>query len=309
MTDAAAAPTPAGPGAWMRLLRISNAPTAATGALVGAVAGTGLMPNPATVALCAAGSVLLYSGGMVMNDYFDQPIDRIERPGRPIVSGQVPESSALLLGMALLVSGVVLLIAASAPALPWTLLLASSILAYNLLHRSPTVGPALMACCRSLVPVIAAVACAPEGRPNWIALGYFAVPLGLHALAVSIAARHETTLDAHERLRRMTIASAMAGVAVLAPLGALAMREVPPMPSRCVPMYLAAIMLSGWLLLRGLRAMAQPGGTPRGVMSWIAAIATVDAASLALLDAVPFAWIAAGAALLTLLLQRRIAGS
>lgn len=309
MIEGQAARTPAGFGAWMRLLRVSNAPTAATGALVGAVAGTGLMPNPATVSLCAAGAVLLYSGGMVMNDYFDQPIDRIERPGRPIVSGQVPESAALLLGMALLTIGFVLLVRASGPALPWTLLLVSSILAYNLLHRSATVGPALMACCRALVPVIAAVVCSPEGRPNWMALGYFALPLGLHTLAVSIAARHEAARPAAFAVRRMAIASAMVGVAMLAPLGALAMREVPPMPARCIPIYLAATSLAGWLLLRGLRAMARPGGTPRGVMSWIAAIAAVDAASLALLDAVPFAWIAAIAAVLTLLLQRRIAGS
>ncbi|MFM7806827.1 MAG: hypothetical protein ACKPEA_02720, partial [Planctomycetota bacterium] len=65
MNDAAVARPTA--GAWMRLLRISNAPTAATGAMVGAVAGTGMVPPAAGMALCAAGSMLLYSGGMVMN--------------------------------------------------------------------------------------------------------------------------------------------------------------------------------------------------------------------------------------------------
>ena len=309
MTQATATTLPGGFGAWMRLLRISNAPTAATGTLVGAVAGSGLMPNTFTLALCATGSVLLYSGGMVMNDYFDQPIDRIERPARPIVSGQVPESAALLLGMLLFAAGVIALLVASGPALPWTLLLVSCILAYNLLHRSPVAGPALMACCRALVPVIGAIACAPEGRPNWMALGYFAIPLGLHTLAISIAARHEASVDAPARLPRMAVASALAGVAALAPLGALAMRAVPPMPSRCMPFYVVAILFAGWLLLRGLRAMAQPAGTARGVMSWIAAIATVDAASLAMLDAEPLAWIAAGATLLTLAMQRRVAGS
>ena len=309
MTGATATTTPGGFGAWMRLLRISNAPTAATGALVGAVAGTGLTPNALTLSLCATGSVLLYAGGMVMNDYFDQPIDRIERPGRPIVSGQVPEFAALLLGMSLLTTGVLALLAASGPALPWTLLLVSSILAYNLLHRSPVAGPALMACCRALVPVIAAIACAPDGRPNWVALGYFALPLGLHTLAISIAARHEANADEPARLPRMAVASALAGVAVLAPLGAIAMRAVPPMPSRCMLFYVLAMLFAGWLLLRGLRAMAQPGATARGVMSWIAAIAAVDAASLALLDAEPLAWIAAVATVLTLAMQRRIAGS
>ena len=309
MTGAAATSSSGGLGAWMRLLRISNAPTAVTGVMVGAVAGAGLVPRPTTIALCAAGSMLLYTGGMVMNDYFDQPIDCVERPGRPIVSGQVHESAALLFGMSLLTGGVLALLVASAPALPWTLLLVSSILAYNLLHRSEIAGPALMACCRALVPVIAAIACAPEGRPNWMALGYFALPLALHTLAISIAARHEVASHAPANLPRMAIASAMAGVAALAPLGALAMREVPPMSARCMPMYLVAIAFAGWLLLRGLRAMSQPGRAPKGVMSWIAAIAAVDTASLALLDAEPLVWIAAAATLLTLALQRRVAGS
>ena len=309
MNGAAATPRTSGAGAWMRLLRISNAPTAATGSLVGAVAGTGLMPNTVTISLCMSGSMLLYAGGMVMNDYFDQPIDRLQRPGRPIVSGQVNETAALLLGMGLLTIGSVALLAASTPALPWTLLLVSSILAYNLLHRSPAVGPALMACCRALVPVIAAIACSPEGRPNWVALAYFAIPLGLHTLAISISAWHEAELQAPGRLGRMVVASALSGIAALAPLGAVAMREVPPMPGRCVPLYMAAIIVAGWLLLRGLRAMAQPSGTARGVMSWIAAIAAVDAGSLALLGAEPLAWIAGGAVVVTLLMQRRIAGS
>ena len=308
MTGAAATSSSSGFGAWMRLLRISNAPTAATGALVGAVAGAGVMPQARTIALCSAGCVLLYTGGMVMNDYFDQPIDRLERPARPIVSGQVRESNALVVGMALLAAGVLSLFLASAPALPWTLLLVSSILAYNLLHRSPVAGPALMACCRMLVPVIAAVTCAPDGRPNWFAVGFFALPLGLHTLAISVVARHETSASV-PRLRRLGIGAALTGFAAVAPLGALALRVVPPLTQRCLPIYLVCVTFTAWLLLRGLRAMVQPAGVPRGVMSWIAAIAAVDAASLALLDAEPLAWIAAGAAVVTLLLQRRVAGS
>lgn len=309
MREAAVKVATGSSGAWLRLIRLSNAPTAVTGVMVGAVAGTGLVPAVSTMVLCAAGSAMLYSGGMVMNDYFDQPIDRIERPARPIVSGEVRESAALLLGMGLLGGGVVTLVATSAPALPWILLLVSSILAYNLLHRSHIAGPLLMATCRALVPVIAAVSCAPEGRPNWVALGFFALPLALHTSAISIAARHEAERERTDRMRRVAIASAMTGAAALAPLGALAMQAVQPMHGRCAPIYLGAMVLTGWLLLRGLRAMANPVEAPRGVMSWIAAIAAVDAASLALLDALSLALIALVATGLTLLLQRRIAGS
>jgi hypothetical protein len=107
----------------------------------------------------------------------------------------------------------------------------------------------------------------------------------------------------------MALAAALAGVAVLTPLGARAVGLLSSTPARCAALYVAAIIGAGWLLLGGLRAMAQPAGTPRGVMRWIAAIAAVDAGSLALLGAEPLAWAAFGATLLTLALQRRIAGS
>ena len=108
--NASIAPGAAGSsGAWMRLMRLSNAPTAATGALVGAMIATrgtaGAATSASTLGLCVAGVTLLYLGGMVMNDFFDQPIDRIERPDRPIVSGRVSAQAALSLGMLLLAAG------------------------------------------------------------------------------------------------------------------------------------------------------------------------------------------------------------
>ena len=309
MTAAPGAPTATGPIAWLRVMRLSNAPTAASSALVGCVAGAGATPDSLKATLCVGGSMLLYAGGMVMNDYFDQPIDRVERPGRPIVSGQVSETAAMITGMVLLVAGTIALLATTPPVLPWALLLVSSILAYNLLHRSDIAGPALMACCRALVPTISAIACAPEGRPDWGLLAFFAMPLAMHTVAVSIAARHEAESVREVRATRMAIAAAIAGVAALAPLGALALGQVQPMPTSRLPVYLGAIGLAGWLLLRGLRAMVQPMGTPRGVMSWIAAIAAVDAASMLLLGSVPLAWVALGLAVITIALQRRITGS
>lgn len=49
----------------------------------------------------------LYGGGVVLNDYFDVDLDKVERPERPIPSGKVPKENALFLGVGLLLMGVI----------------------------------------------------------------------------------------------------------------------------------------------------------------------------------------------------------
>ena len=311
---APASPSSASVGAWMRLLRISNAPTVVTGSLVGAAIGGTTMPGNAIavlpMALVAGGTTLLYMGGMVMNDYFDQPMDRRERPDRPIVSGQIREGSALLLAMALMAAAVLLLSAASSNAIPWMLLLVSCVTAYNLLHRSAVAGPALMGCCRSLVPTIAAVACSNNQQPDWNLLGFFALPLGLYTLGISIAARNEARLETPQGDdMQLSVAASMAAVAAVLPFGAIACRLLPALGAMQSGLYAAAMLCTAWLMFRGLRNMTMPHVAPLGVMRWIAAIACIDTASLVMLGRGELAAIAAIACIATLLLQRRVRGS
>jgi 4-hydroxybenzoate polyprenyltransferase len=313
--NASIAPGAAGSsGAWMRLMRLSNAPTAATGALVGAMIATrgtaGAATSASTLGLCVAGVTLLYLGGMVMNDFFDQPIDRIERPDRPIVSGRVSAQAALSLGMLLLAAGTAALLVTSTAAVPWVLLLLSCVLAYNLLHRSAIAGPLLMACCRALVPVITAIACTTDTQPDWALLALFAVPLGLYTFGISLVARGEAAASGMSgRSWTLPLATSLAAVSVLAPLGSVALRLLPPLGLQATAGYLLCIALAAWLLLRGLGRMVHPRGVPAGVMSWIAGFAAIDAGSLVLLRAPSLSVMALFALALTLSLQRRIAGS
>lgn len=311
--SAATPPSQAGLGPWMRLLRISNAPTALTGSLVGAMvgmhAGAGSPALP-TLAMCGAGSVLLYAGGMVMNDYFDQPIDRIERPDRPIVSGQVSETAALALGMALLATGVGTLVSIGGAVVPWVLLLLAMILAYNLLHRDPVAAPVLMASCRMLVPVIAAIACAPQHRPEWPLLAAVSLPLGSYTAMISLAARHEAARVPFVPIglpRDALFAGAV--LAALAPVGLMAAGLLEPFPRDALMLTVPALVIAVWILLCGRARLTSPGMAPRGVMLWIAAIAFVDAGSLALLAGGALTFVAVGAGALTLLMQRRVLGS
>jgi len=303
----------AGLGAWMRLLRISNAPTALTGAMVGAMVG--MHGQPGTVdarllGLCAGGAVLLYAGGMVMNDYFDQPIDRVERPDRPIVSGQVSQVGALTLGMMLLAAGVAAFVTTGGAAVPWSLLLLAAILAYNLLHRDTVAGPLLMASCRMLVPILSAIACAAQHRPDWNLLAAVAMPLGAHTMTISLAARNEAVRGPGSRPPvPVPLLSMIVLVAALAPTLLMAAGALQPFPRESLWFAIPPLLAAVWVLWHGRAHLLRADGATRGVMAWIAAIAFVDAASIALLAGGALVFVATGAGVLTLALQRRILGS
>jgi len=51
---------------------------------------------------------LISSGGMVLNDYFDHEIDKINKPKRPIPSGRISKNVSLLLAAVLFLSGLTL---------------------------------------------------------------------------------------------------------------------------------------------------------------------------------------------------------
>ncbi len=312
---AAAASRPSTLLAWLRLMRISNAPTVATNAMVGMAVAMYSCVDPLVAVkpaiTAATGCVMIYLAGMMMNDYFDQPIDRRERPGRPIVSGVISENSAILAAMGLLASGVVSLSWTGSRTVPWMLLLVACVQAYNMMHRSPLVGPPLMAICRALVPTIVAIAAAPGNQPRWPVLAFFALPLAGCTLAISLAARHEAEPEDQEMKDGATLsmAAAIMGGAAVMPLGAVALALLLPTGGLRLALYGALVVAAAWWVVRGMFDLVQPGRGPRGVMAWIATLALIDAASLALLGHARLALIAAGCALLTRFLQRLIAGS
>ena len=93
--------------AWGRLLRLSLAPTAVADVVAGAlVARRGVLPEPATLALLAGGSLCVYHAGMALNDWRDRAADAATRPDRPLVSGAIRPGAALAVVVLLNVLGV-----------------------------------------------------------------------------------------------------------------------------------------------------------------------------------------------------------
>ncbi len=99
---------------YARLARPANLPTAAADIFAGIAIAIGVndqnlgtfFTNNSFNSLCLIlASVLLYAGGVVLNDVFDAKIDKIERPERAIPSGLVPLKSAAIYGTLLLLLG------------------------------------------------------------------------------------------------------------------------------------------------------------------------------------------------------------
>ena len=92
----------------LRLGRVSNLPTVWTNMLAGIILVGGAADDPRVWPMVGAMS-LFYVGGMYLNDAFDADIDAIERPERPIPSGQVRRTLVFRLGFVMLAFGIVLL--------------------------------------------------------------------------------------------------------------------------------------------------------------------------------------------------------
>lgn len=177
--------------AWPELLRVSNAPTVVSNALVGcALAVPATSPYPwRALALAAPALVLIYSAGMALNDCLDVEVDRVERPHRPIPSGRVGRGAAVgfVIGADIAALALLALTNWAAVAAGGVLILCATL--YNLLHRTSAASVLLMGACRALAVITAAGAAAwplDFGR-----VGMVAGLLALYVVVLSAVARRE----------------------------------------------------------------------------------------------------------------------
>lgn len=134
---------------YLRLVRLPGALSAAADVAAGAaLAGAGSSP---ALLPAAAGSVLLYAGGMALNDILDAKKDRALHPERPIPSGLVPLFNARVLAAALLALGAASAAGGGTIHLGVTGALVAAIALYDSpAGESRLWGPPLMGACRGL---------------------------------------------------------------------------------------------------------------------------------------------------------------
>ncbi len=208
--------------AWLRLLRVPLAPTAACDALACAAlarAQAGLDPlavGPGALAALAATSLCLYGAGMLANDLADRRRDRTLAPDRPLPAGQIGAGAAAF-GLALLCTAALVLgggAAAFRPLVPLALGLA---LAYDfLLKRWLVPGALAMGGVRALNAALVPAALLDAGRGD-AALLLGPLCVGLYSAGVLGLSSTEERPSAIRRRAGLTLAGvAFAGAAALA---------------------------------------------------------------------------------------------
>ncbi len=133
--------------------RVANLPTIWSNGLAGWWLGGG--GNYWKLPFLLLGLSLLYTGGAYLNDASDADFDRQRRPERPIPTGKIPVKLVWRLGFGQLVAGIFLLLFCSQLAAGAAILLALTILLYNVTHQFFTASPWLLGACRFWVYVSA----------------------------------------------------------------------------------------------------------------------------------------------------------
>ena len=176
-----------------KLGRVSNLPTVWTNVLAGAVVCAGPIDLVA-LALVLLGMSSFYVAGMFLNDFHDRHVDALQRPERPIPSGEVAAAEVQRVGSMLLLTGMVAIALAAAVtqagAAPIVLatVLAACIVLYDRKHKRNPASPFLMATCRATV-VLGSAACF-SNQLDGLALGAGAC-LFAHVVGLTYAARSE----------------------------------------------------------------------------------------------------------------------
>ncbi len=279
---------------WVELARASNLPTVWTNVMVGAAIGAlpGAMPGFTVLTTTLAVS-LMYVGGMVLNDAADAAVDRVRSPGRPIPRGAVTAMQGYVVAVSLLAIGLAILRTISLETFAVGALLGACIVAYDLLHHIFPPSVLLMGLCRALVYAVGATAVTwPFSPLLGAAMGG---SLAGYVVLLTFIARRADEGGADRRRW-----GALLLPWVLLPGGM-------PTGAGLAWRVLTGFVALAWIMLGAKRLFA---GQQRGaVHAWLSGICLIDAYYLALLRQEAWAAAAVGCFVLTVLAQRRIAGT
>lgn len=263
-------------GAVLRLLRPPNVFTAFADSMAGllVVRAAGVHVSDGCLALVAA-SGCLYLAGIALNDVFDRDIDAVERPQRPIPSGDVSVGFAAGLGTGLLIAGIGLAFSAGTAGGVVATMLALAIVSYDLSLKHTVAGPFCMGSCRLLNFTLGLSPLLAAGYVPWHAW-FGPALLGGYIVALTYIARDE--VEGNTTLRARTGLGAMAFV-----FGLAAFVLVFLMPSRSVWALMwfgatVAIIYRNWA---PLWRNADGPTTGRAIGGGIAMIPFIDACACA----------------------------
>jgi len=276
----------------LQLGRVSNLPTVWTNTLAGAVLA-GASGYGAKFAVMLLAFSLFYTGGMFLNDAFDAGFDAVQRPERPIPSGEIGARAVFAWGFGQMAGGVALLaLFGIAPALAGVTL-ATAITFYDWHHKKNLFGPAVMGLCRVLI-YIGAGLCISLALPERLWIG--AALMLCYLIGLTYVAKQEN-LGRVENLWPLAFLAAPVGYGAWLAAAQFAV----------APFWL---LFTGWMLVAlWFLRRRRKGDIPRAVVSLIAGISLLDALLIAGTGSAALAALALAGLGVTLFFQRYISGT
>ena len=191
------------PQAWLKMLRISNAPTIISNVMVGlalaiqshALEFKSVLSPPRLdylkpLFVISVALLLIYFSGMIFNDAIDARWDKKHRPDKPIPSGVIRNRDAWLTASVMLGCGVLLIgMFQGSGAMVLSIVLSVVVLAYTFLHRWIIPAVILMAMSRALVYFVAMTALRPP--PPFVHLLGFCIAIGVYTALLTLIGRRE----------------------------------------------------------------------------------------------------------------------
>ena len=182
----------------LALVRVSSFATPAFDVVSGAAIANALtssgLPLLPTLGL-AAGSILLYWSGLVLNDLVDLEKDRVDRPSRPIPSGRVSVRFARGLAVGLAIAALSIGALVGIPALAFVAATLGAVLVYDLLaKRAAAPAGFAMGACRGFDLTIGAAGAA--GFAGAVAAWPIAAGYALYIACLTWVGRFESARSA-----------------------------------------------------------------------------------------------------------------
>jgi 4-hydroxybenzoate polyprenyltransferase len=132
---------------WLQIIRLPNLFTVPGDVVAGALLASATITELSLLPFAILASLALYCAGLILNDLFDRDIDKKERPQRPIPSGNISPSQAIVAAALLIASA--LFFAYLAGVLKLSIFLIVLIFFYNGAARKlPVIGFLTLGACR-----------------------------------------------------------------------------------------------------------------------------------------------------------------
>lgn len=173
---------------YLQLLRIPGIFTAISNVVMGFLVSQTTAENQILLLPLMVSSGLLYSSGMVLNDYFDYNVDKTQRPTRPLPSGKIQRRSALILGIVFLSGANIAALFVSTQTVLLTVTISGLILLYNMKIKSIAAIGIFTLCLIRVFNVYLGFTAAGFS----LNLAFIPIPLAILVASLSILGRVET---------------------------------------------------------------------------------------------------------------------